>query len=168
MNDGFPTPRRGRPRSVAQPAEQPAITGETSGEPVPVPAAQRRRRAKIGELALKLKAPPRPGYVRRFATAKPERVAELEELGYTVVSDASIPSSGLGSGTVQRPAGTGTDGTHYRHILMETPDELYAQGQAELEEHNSKVDEAIRQGRAPETQSGNLPQGVAYGEGKIG
>ena len=89
-------------------------------------------------------------------------------MGYTTVTDASIPSSGLGSGTVQRPAGTGTDGAYYRHILMETPDELYAQGQAELEAHNSKVDEAIRAGRAPENQAGTLSKGVAYGEGSIG
>lgn len=161
MSEFQRTARRGRPPKAE-------TMDDETGTDGPVPGTRRRRRAKIGELSLKLKAPARPGYTRRFATATPERVAELEELGYTVVTDASIPTTGLGSGTVQRPAGTGPDGAHYRHILMETPDELYAQGQAELEEHNSKVDEAIRAGRAPENQAGNLPQGTSYGEGRIG
>lgn len=116
-------------------------------EDAPVPSAQRKRRAKVGGHALKLKAPPREGYTRRFAINSPERIAELEELGYAVVSDPSIPSTGLGSGTVQRPAGIGENGVHLKHILMETPDELYAQGVAELEEHNSHIDRAIRAGR---------------------
>lgn len=146
--------RRGR-----QPMERPeAIPVAT--EESPVPAAQRKRRAKVGGHALKLKAPERPGYTRRFAIAKPSRIAELEELGYTRVSDPSIPSTGLGSGTVQRPAGIGEDGAHYNHILMETPDELYAQGVAELEEHNSQIDKAIRAGR---DVTGRLSDSETYG-----
>lgn len=144
--------QRRRTRQVPEP--------EVATEENPVPATKRRRRAKVGEAALKLKAPSRPGYTRRFAIAKPERIAELEELGYTVVSDPSIPTSGLGSGTVQRPAGTGADGAYYKHILMETPDELYAQGQAELEEHNSLIDKAIRAGR---DITGRLTDSETYG-----
>ena len=146
--------RRGRP-----PAERPQPVIEATVEK-PVPATARKRRAKVGGHALKLKAPKRPGYERRFAIAKPERIAELEELGYTVVSDPSIPSTGLGSGTVQRPAGIGANGAHNNHILMETPDELYAQGVAELEEHNSQIDKAIRAGR---DVTGRLTQDETYG-----
>lgn len=145
-----------RRRTRAIEPEPPTVATEDA----PVPATQRRRRAKVGVHALKLKAPERPGYTRRFALATPERIAELEELGYTKVSDPSIPTSGLGSGTVQRPAGTGADGAHHRHILMETPDELFAQGQAELEEHNSLIDKAIRAGR---DITGRLTDTETYG-----
>lgn len=155
MKDNFTrTPRRGRP-----PAERPQPIIEATEES-PVPATARRRRAKVGGHALKLKAPERPGFVRRFAIAKPGRIAELEELGYSIVTDPSIPSTGLGSGTVQRPAGTGDSGDRYNHILMETPDELYAQGVAELEEHNSQIDKAIRAGR---DVTGRLTQEETYG-----
>lgn len=143
-------------RRTPEPVEATEETAE--GKPA------RRRRAKIGQAAMKLKAPERKGYKRRFAVNTPERVAELEDLGYTVVSDSSIPSSGLGTGTVQRPAGFGEDGTYRRHILMETPDELYAQGRDELERHNAKVDQAILAGRDRE---GRLPDGESYGEGRI-
>lgn len=146
--------RRGRP-----PASRPEPVIEATEEK-PVPATARKRRAKVGGHALKLKAPERPGYKRRFAIAKPERIAELEELGYSIVTDPSIPSTGLGSGTVQRPAGIGDTGAHLNHILMETPDELYAQGVAELEEHNSQIDKAIRAGR---DVTGRLTQDETYG-----
>lgn len=155
MSEDFTrSPRRGRPPKEEQTEEM------TEGSPVP--ASKRRRRAKVGEAAVKLKAPQRPGYIRRFAIARPDRIAELEELGYTVVSDPSIPTTGLGSGTVQRPAGTGEDGSFYRHILMETPDELYAEGRAELEEHNSQTDKAIRSRRPDQTSADEL-----FGEGSI-
>lgn len=154
--------KRARTRKPPAPKAEPkpAIAAAETGETRPV----RRRRAKIGEHALKLKAPERPGYKRRFAIAKPERLAELGELGYTPVADATLPSTGLGSGTVQRPGGLGEDGSHYRHILMETPDELYAQGRDELERHNVKVDESIRRGR---DNTGQLKDGETYGEGSI-
>mgnify|MGYP001607900304 CR=1 FL=1 len=145
-----------RRRTRAIEPEDPIVATEDA----PIPAGQRRRRAKVGGHAMKLKAPERKGYVRRFAIATPERIAELEELGYTPVSDPSIPTSGLGSGTVQRPAGIGADGSHQRHILMETPDELFAQGQAELEEHNGQIDQAIRAGR---DVTGRLTDKETYG-----
>lgn len=157
MTEEFPQTferRRGRP-----PAARPEAV-EVASEDAPVPASKRKRRAKVGGHALKLKAPHREGYTRRFAIATPERIAELEELGYTTVSDPSIPSNGLGSGTVQRPAGIGESGVHLKHILMETPDELYAQGVAELEEHNSQIDKAIRAGR---DLTGRLTSEETYG-----
>ena len=152
MTDDFQ--RRGR-RTM----ERPEPVQEASEEN-PIAGPQRKRRAKVGGHALKLKAPDRPGFTRRFAIARPDRIAELEELGYTVVSDPSTASIGLGSGTVQRPAGIGESGERYNHILMETPDELYAQGVAELEEHNSQIDQAIRAGR---DVTGRLTVDETYG-----
>jgi len=161
----FNPPRRGRPpKGLADliAAEKGEIAAPAPVAEKPAKAPERRRRAKIGEHALKLKAPERAGYKRRFALATPNRIAELEDLGYTVVTDASIPTSGLGSGTVQRPAGTGAGGAYNRHILMETPDELYAQGRDEIEAQNRKVDQSIRGGR---DNTGQLDH--SYGEGSI-
>lgn len=159
MNDEDQTFSEGFQRRRGRQPSRPEPTIEATAES-PVPGTQRRRRAKVGGHALKLKAPPREGYTRRFAINTPERIAELEELGYAVVSDPSIPSTGLGSGTVQRPAGIGENGAPLKHILMETPDELYAQGVAELEEHNSQIDKAIRAGR---DVTGRLTVDETYG-----
>jgi hypothetical protein len=137
-------PKFQRRRSRDEEAQPMAIATEDA----PVPAGQRRRAPKVGTQALKLKAPERPGHTRRFVINTPERIAEMENLGYAIVSDPSTATIGLGSGTVERPAGSGADGSYRKHILMETPNELYAEGQAELERHNRQVDIAIRAGRA--------------------
>jgi hypothetical protein len=152
-------PRRGRPPSERRGELQEAT------EENPVPAAKRTRGPKIGVLALKLQAPERPGFTRRFASAHPDRIAELERLGYSIVTDPSIPTTGLGSGTVQRPAGIGESGDRYNHILMETPDELYAQGVAEGEQHRRSFEGEIRAGRDPQ---GRLsPDEQRDGQGSI-
>lgn len=137
-------PKFQRRRSREAEPEPMAIAAEGA----PVPSSQRRRGPKVGVHALKLKAPDRPGHTRRFVINTPERIAEMENLGYAIVSDPSTATIGLGSGTVERPAGSGADGIYRKHILMETPNELYAEGQAEMEQHNRQVDIAIRAGRA--------------------
>jgi len=78
-----------------------------ASEGAPVPSSQRRRGPKVGAQALKLKAPERAGHTRRFVINTPERIAEMENLGYAIVSDPSTATIGLGSGTVERPAGSG-------------------------------------------------------------
>jgi hypothetical protein len=90
--------------------------------------------------------------VRRFFNDTGNRIAQAEELGYTPVSDGR-QSTGLGTHD-ERLVGTQASGAPLKAILMETPDELYAEGVAEKEAHNRQIDDAIVAGR---DSTGQLP-----------
>lgn len=163
MND---TPRRRgrRPNNVTT-----AVAAEDieAGEPVSfsdngaVTATKRRRRASVGGFHLKLSAPERKGFVRRWFNDKPGRIAEAEELAYEHVTETGIKSDSPDS-RVRRLVGT-QDGEPLYAYLMETPDEEYQAGRDELEERHRQVDQAIREGR--EMDKGRISNG--YGEGSI-
>lgn len=118
-------------------------------ENIATPKAQRRRRASVGGLALKLDAPQREGFVRRWVNGDPLRVARMEELGYTRVSEAAgegkSRTDGLGT-RITRHAGKSEDGSAYQAILMETPVGFYQEGEAERESGRKAFEEAIQRG----------------------
>lgn len=130
--------------SGRQPNAQDSAT-QNAGEATP--KLQRRRRASTGGLALKLDAPQRPGYIRRWVNGDPLRIARMEELGYTRVSDpageGSARTEGLGT-RITRHAGRDDEGKPYQAILMETPDDLYAEGETERESGRKAFEEAIQ------------------------
>lgn len=128
------------------------------GEPEP-----RRRRKKLGTAALRLAAPSRPGFTRRFFNDDANRIAEAHELGYDPVSETRAKTPGLGSHD-SRLVGTKATGEPLRAILMETPDELYAEGLAEKEAHAAAIDQAIMSGRDSEGQMSQIPQDERYGQ----
>lgn len=142
--------RRGRP-----PIEQAPDMPETP--------PKRRRRAKLGVHALKLQAPLRQGYTRRWVNDTQMRVAEMESLGYEFVHEPDTKSTDVGS-RVSRLVGNQANGDAQRAYLMETPDELYAEGLAEKEAASAVVDEAIATG-APTDSTG--AQQLVRGEGSI-
>jgi hypothetical protein len=146
---------------ITKPAQEPPAA--TGGDATATPSAspQRRRRASVGGHAMKLSAPSRPGFKRRFFNDDGNRIAEAEELGYVPVSDTKAKSPGLGSSDT-RLVGTKATGEPLRSILMETPDELYAEGVAEKEAANRQIDEAIAAGR---DSTGRLEN--QYGHGSI-
>lgn len=147
--------RRGRP-----PVNQ---VGETQAE-APVKAATRRRRASVGGHSLRLEAPSRPGFERRWFNDDGNRIATAEELAYSFVTDTSISGTGEGS-RVSRLVGTKANGEPLRAYLMETPVEEYQAGLAEKEAHNRQIDDAITRG---EDSTGQLaPAGEQYGAGSI-
>lgn len=149
--------RRGRP-----PAIQDTIPVETVREEGELPS-KRRRRAKVGGAAMKLEAPSRPGFHRRWFNDATNRIAVAEELGYEHVSDTGLAKHSPGS-RISRRVGTSSDGKGLNAFLMETPDELYAEGDAEREAIHSRVDQAIVEGAV----SGDLgPRDGAYGHGSI-
>lgn len=156
MTEHIPARRRGRPAK----AEQPAPVAQ---EAAPAPS-KRRRRASVGGHALKLNAPSRPGFSRRWVNDTDNRIADVGELGYDHVTDPSIQSSDTGS-RISRLVGTKANGEPMRAYLMETPDELYAEGVAEKEAHNRQIDEAITAGVDSTGQIG--PKSETYGHGSI-
>ena len=113
------------------------------------PPLQRRRRASTGGFHLKLDAEQRPGHKRRFVNGTPERIAEMRELGYVPVTgtapEGSRRTQGLGS-AISRHAGLDGQGKPYQAVLMETPDHLYEQGEAEKEQGRKSFEETIRRG----------------------
>lgn len=148
MND---TPaRRGRP----------PVTETASGVAETPP--KRRRRASVGGHAQKLAAPPREGYTRRWVNDADNRIANVGELAYEFVNEQGIKTDDPSS-RVRRTVGTKANGEPLHAYLMETPNELYAEGVAEKEALNAQVDEAIRQGRYSEGHGDEN----TYGRGSI-
>lgn len=148
--------RRGRP-PLAQ-----ADTADT--HEMPTAPTKRRRRASVGGHSLKLQAPPRAGFTRRWVNDYGNGIANAEELAYDFVLDTSIQGTGEGS-RVSRLVGTKANGEPLRAYLMETPNEEYQAGQKEKEAHNRQIDDAIKQGV---DSTGQLaPSGEQYGQGSI-
>jgi hypothetical protein len=150
--------RRGRPPSAPIALDkviEPVVTG-----PKPEPAP-RRRRASVGGFALKLSAPSKEGQNRRWVNDDGNRIAQMRELGYEFVSETGIKTADPGS-HVTRLVGTKANGEPLHAHLMETPNELYAEGIAEKEAANRQIDEAISAGR---DSTGRLEN--QYGHGSI-
>lgn len=148
---------------VSEPTPKPR--GETPAEPqAAVPERQRRRRSSAGGFALKLDAEQRPGFTRRFVNADPSRIRQMEELGYSIVTGAEESGSnrtdGLGS-AISRHAGSDKEGKPFHTILMETPNNLYAEGELEKEGERRKFEEAINRGLKTE----DTPEGAYIPKG---
>lgn len=120
------------------------MTTETPATPEP----QRRRRPSTGGFALKLDAPVRDGYKRRFVNGDPARIQEMHELGYSFVTDSATATGKArtdGKGTrITRHAGKLDSGAPMQAVLMETPDNLYVEGVAEKELARKPFEDAIR------------------------
>lgn len=164
VDDTYTPRRRGRPPQEAKAETTPQKPEAAAPEKAAVEPKKRRRRASIGVAALKLDAPSRPGYIRRFVNDDDNRIANMQELAYDFVHEQGIQSDALGS-RVSRLVGTKKNGEPLRAYLMETPEELYAEGAQEKEAHNSQIDEAIKAGR---DFTGRLNSSEnAYGQGSI-
>lgn len=150
--DNRPAPQQ---QEVVQKAE---VVIETKDGPV-----ARRRRSSVGGHALKLNAATRPGFTRRWFNDDGNRLADAYDLGYDHVQDTDIKTSDVGSG-ISRLVGTKANGEPLRAYLMETPDELYAEGLAEKEARNRLVDEAIVAGS---DSTGQMSSRDTYGHGSI-
>lgn len=115
----------------------------------PTPKTQRRKRGQVAGFRLKLDAPQREGFVRRWVDNSPTRIAEMQELGYDFVLDKAAEgkarTDGLGT-RIARHAGKQDDGSPQHLVLMETPIEEYRVGEAEKEERLKPFEEALRAG----------------------
>ena len=124
----------------------------TAQEATPQP--QRRRRASTGGLSLKLDAEQRAGYKRRWVNGDPVRIRQMEELGYSIVSEKAQAegknrTEGLGT-IISRHAGRDKDDKPFQAVLMETPDNLFAEGETEKETGREAFEESIRRGAKTE------------------
>lgn len=108
------------------------------------PKGERRRRASTGGFKLKLQAPERPGYVRRWVNNEPGRIEAMHELGYDF-AEAAIKTDGQGT-RVTRHVGKDGEGKAMQAFLMECREDDYAMGVAEKEEGLKPFEEAIKRG----------------------
>ena len=158
MTEHIPATRRGRPpASVAASASIAPEAQETAANP-----SKRRRRASVGGHATKLEAPARPGFTRRWFNDLNNRIAEGDDLAYDHVTEQGIKTDDPSS-RVRRLVGTKANGEPLYAYLMETPDELYAEGVAEKEARANEIDKAIRAGR----DSTGQMDANSYGQGSI-
>lgn len=142
--------RRGRPRLTKNvEIDRGDETAEETTAQVATPKRQRRRRGVLEHGgALKLHAPQRKGYVRRWVNDRGNRIAELEEIGYTFVEEQGIDTHGPGS-RINRLAGTQESGAPLKTYLMEIPEEFYREDMQDKEEALQEFDRAISEGRDP-------------------
>lgn len=110
-----------------------------------VPKVLRRKRAASGGFKVRLDAPARPGYVRRYVTDDPSRIAAMQDLGYQF-ADEDLATDGQGTRHT-RHAGKDESGRPYHLVLMETPVEEYAVGVTEKEERLAPFEFALRAGK---------------------
>jgi len=134
MTDQTIPARRGRPPVTERSADEAAnLAPRLPG---------RRRRASVGGHALKLAAPQREGFIRRWVNDTGNRIAHAEELAYDFVTDTSIEGTGEGS-RVSRLVGTKANGEPLRAYLMETPVEEFRAGLDEKEAQSKAIDDAM-------------------------
>lgn len=157
--DGATINRGGRPRKNPETV--------TVAETDATPLKGRRRRGSSGGFALKLDAPQREGFVRRFVNDDPARIRHMEDLGYTLVNERAgegiARTEGQGS-RISRHAGKDENGQPFQTILMETPISEYAVGLQDKEEGRKPFEDAIR--RSADT-TGQVPEAYQPGQSTI-
>jgi hypothetical protein len=159
------TPRRRRlPAIQTESGSSPTGSGGEQSSPVTSEAKpiRRRKRGSVGGFHSKLDAPLRAGETRRWVNDDGNRIAECRELGYEFVSEKGIQTADPGS-RISRLVGTKANGEPLHAYLMETPDELFAEGQSEREASCRLIDEAITAGR---DSTGRMDE-HQYGQGSI-
>lgn len=158
--DNQPIRRRGRPPRDAVDMER-GEQAETTQEAKPERKRRRRGVLEHGG-AFKLHAPKREGYVRRWVNDKGNRIAELEEIGYTMVEQPGIDTHGPGT-RVNRLAGTHEGGAPLKTYLMEIPEDFYREDVIDKDEALKEFDRAIKEGRDP---SGEVDPSSSYRPGE--
>jgi hypothetical protein len=116
----------------------------------------------INGLNMRLQASEREGYVRRFVKDKPQRIAQMQRLGYDFAQDSkdevcgTISGSRLGANLGQTREGPGTKG-----FLMEIPKERYEAIQELKQEAADALEDQMRAGHHEEQAGDNryVPKG---------
>ena len=127
---------------------------ETEAEGALAQKKPRRKRVPLGQIRMKLKAPEREGYIRRWACDRPGRIEELLDAGYEFVSKESgacetgdITARQGHDSRIQRVVGTHDTGEPMVAYLMETPREFYDEDQAAKLERTMEVEKSITRGK---------------------
>lgn len=110
----------------------------------------RRERKPLSGFRLKLDAPSREGYQRRWINDTGNRLREAQEGGWTFVNDETALTAShtdTADTRVSVIAGRHEAGGVMHAYLMEIPQEWYDEDQAAKEQELDEIDEALRRGR---------------------
>lgn len=133
-------------------AIEPSVVADTNGELDKFAEAAERRasvrakRKQTGALdGQNLFAPQREGFKRRWVNGNENRLATLQDKGYTFVEDSNNVTASDDLGNRKSVlVGTNKDGTPRRDYLMETPEQFYAEDQQEKENSIRKTEQMVR------------------------
>jgi len=114
-------------------------------------AAKRRadvkaKRNQTGALdGQSLYAPQRKGYKRRWVNGNENRLARVQDKGYTFVEDSNNVTASDDLGNRKSVlVGTNKDGTPRRDYLVEIPEQFYREDQQEKENSIQKTEQMVR------------------------
>lgn len=105
----------------------------------------RKRRTPMGAPQLKLDAPTRPGFNRRWFNDTPGRIDKALQHDWTHVMQETKADGE--PQPVKALVGRTPEGQPLHAYLMEIPEEYYAEDQAAKQEAVDAVDQAIRRGQ---------------------
>jgi hypothetical protein len=149
-----PDAAEARARKEVEMAEQ-----QAAAEPALDPSVPRRVRKPFGSVEAKLKAPKRPGYVRRWFNDSPGRIERAREAGYELVmADDGKRVSHLG--------GKDDKGEPVMMYLMEIPEEYYREDQDAKRNSLHAINKAVYTGARNQEAGDNtyVPRDIQVGE----
>jgi hypothetical protein len=129
--------------------------------------AKRKEREDLGAIGeQKLVAPTRPGFKRYWAVDEGNRLAILQDRGYTFVESGGPYSQGIHSTdigeNISQVTGTGKDGAAQRSYLMEIPDEFYLEDQKSKEISRQAIEKQLRKAAHGKDSLGAGGNSTAY------
>lgn len=117
----------------------------------------RRKRVPLGVPRLKMNAPQRPGYVRRWVNDNPGRLDAAQQGGYEFVVGESASEGGATDGMgakISRIVGTRDGGAPITAYLMETKQEWYEEDQKSKQAIVDETEAALKRGQDSHGQPG--------------
>lgn len=112
-------------------------------------APERRVRVPLGVPRLKMTAPQRPGYVRRWVNDDPGRLDSAQQGGYEFVLGEVRSEGGATDGVgakISRVVGSNDNGTPKTAYLMEIKKEWYDEDQQAKQASVNQTEAALRRG----------------------
>ncbi len=118
----------------------------------------RAERVPMGGMILKLEAPKRPGYFRRWAADRKTNLQRYLNAGYKFVTD-DITVEEAGNSQNSRVSQISGDEMLY---LMEIPQKLYDEDQAAKQAELDEIDETLRRGHLTGADSRDVKAQAFY------
>ncbi len=140
-----------------RPENRPVENREAESSPI-----RKKPTHRLGGFTLKLTAPQREGYYRRFFVDRPGRLEDAVAAGYAFVQDPKaklgenpddITSQGGLDSRISKRVGTNEDGTPQMAYLMEMPQDWYRENQDEKDavlREKERIEKSNTDGWRPE------------------
>lgn len=119
-----------------------------------VSGEQPRKRVPLGTRNV-LTAPKKPGFVRRFVNDVGDRVQTFKDAGWKISEDVNqVGDERLGRASSMGSGANPSVGGGQKAILMELPEEIYAEDRAESQAKITQIENEIRRNTLGEGKDG--------------